>query len=109
VTVRITVERAGAGEVRVTVAADIRISGDLGTLLGQPGAREESADPGRPGDAASAQDLLTVEQAAEALHVSRDKVYYLIRTRQLRSIKIGRSRRISRQWVAEFTAAQPSS
>jgi excisionase family DNA binding protein len=42
------------------------------------------------------------------LHVSRDKVYYLIRMGQLRSIKIGRSRRISHQWVAEFTAAQPS-
>lgn len=51
---------------------------------------------------------MTIEHAAEVLHVSRDKVYYLIRMGQLRSIKIGRSRRISHQWVAEFTAAQPS-
>ena len=33
----------------------------------------------------------TVEQVAEMLHVGRDKVYYLLRTGQLRSIKIGSS------------------
>jgi excisionase family DNA binding protein len=32
----------------------------------------------------------TVEQVAEMLHVGRDKVYYLLRTGQLRSIKIGK-------------------
>jgi excisionase family DNA binding protein len=31
----------------------------------------------------------TVEQVAEMLHVGRDKVYYLLRTGQLRNIKIG--------------------
>ena len=43
------------------------------------------------------QEFLTVEEAAEVLHISRDKVYGLIRTRQLRSIKIGKLRRFSRQ------------
>ncbi len=47
-----------------------------------------------------------MEQAAEVLHVNRDKVYALIRTGQLRSLKIGRLRRISRHWIAEFTAQQ---
>jgi hypothetical protein len=28
------------------------------------------------------------------LNISRDKIYYLLRTRQLRSIKIGKSRRM---------------
>lgn len=37
----------------------------------------------------------TVEQVAKMLNISRDKVYYLLRTRQLRSIKIGKSRRIT--------------
>ena len=37
----------------------------------------------------------TVEQVAEMLHVGRDKVYYLLRTGQLRSIKIGKLRRIT--------------
>ena len=46
----------------------------------------------------------TVEQVAEILQVSRDKVYYLLRTRQLRSIKIGKLRRITNQHISEFIA-----
>lgn len=44
----------------------------------------------------------TVEQVAEMLSIGRDKVYYLIRTGQLRSIKIGKLRRITSQHLAEF-------
>jgi len=44
----------------------------------------------------------TVEQVAEMLHVGRDKVYYLLRTGQLRSIKIGKLRRITDRHLAEF-------
>ena len=47
----------------------------------------------------------TVEQVAEILHVGRDKVYFLIRTGQLRSIKIGKLRRITDQHLAEFVAS----
>jgi excisionase family DNA binding protein len=47
----------------------------------------------------------TVEQVAEMLHVGRDKVYYLLRTRQLRSIKIGKLRRITDRHLAEFIAS----
>ena len=47
----------------------------------------------------------TVEQVAKMLNISRDKVYYLLRTRQLRSIKIGKSRRITDQHVAAFIAS----
>ena len=36
------------------------------------------------------------------LNIGRDKVYYLLRTGQLRSIKIGKSRRITSQHLAEF-------
>jgi excisionase family DNA binding protein len=46
----------------------------------------------------------TVEQVAEMLHIGRDKVYYLLRTGQLRSIKIGKSRRITDRQLAEFIA-----
>ena len=45
----------------------------------------------------------TVEQVAEIR--GRDKIYYLLRTGQLRSIKIGNSRRITGQHIAEFVAA----
>jgi excisionase family DNA binding protein len=51
----------------------------------------------------------TVEQVAEILHVGRDKVYSLLRTGQLRSIKIGKLRRITSQHLAEFIAALEAS
>jgi excisionase family DNA binding protein len=50
----------------------------------------------------------TVEQVAEILHVGRDKVYFLLRTGQLRSIKIGKLRRITNQHLAEFIASLES-
>jgi excisionase family DNA binding protein len=50
-------------------------------------------------------EAYTVEQVAKMLHIGRDKVYYLIRTGQLRSIKIGNSRRITDQHLAEFIAS----
>jgi excisionase family DNA binding protein len=47
----------------------------------------------------------TVEQVAKMLNISRDKVYYLLRTHQLRSIKIGKSRRITDEHLAAFVAS----
>ena len=47
----------------------------------------------------------TVEQVAKMLHVGRDKVYYLLRTGQLRSIKIGKLRRITGRHLAQFVAS----
>ena len=47
----------------------------------------------------------TVEQVAKMRHIGRDKVYYLLRTRRLRSIKIGKSRRITDERLAEFIAS----
>ncbi|MFG1997792.1 helix-turn-helix domain-containing protein [Spirillospora sp. NPDC048911] len=44
----------------------------------------------------------TVEQVAEILQIGRDKVYFLLRTGQLHSIKIGKLRRITDQHLAEF-------
>ena len=49
-------------------------------------------------------EAYTVEQVAKMLHIGRDKVYALLRTGQLRSIKIGKSRRITQQHLAEFIA-----
>ncbi|MFC9973206.1 helix-turn-helix domain-containing protein [Spirillospora sp. NPDC127200] len=47
----------------------------------------------------------TVEQVAEILQIGRDKVYSLIRTGHLRSIKIGKLRRITDQHLADFIAS----
>jgi excisionase family DNA binding protein len=40
------------------------------------------------------------------LHVGRDKIYYLFKTGQLRSIKIGKLRRITEQQLAAFIASR---
>lgn len=58
--------------------------------------------PTREGDHLQA---YTVEQVAEMLHVGRDKIYYLLRTNQLRSIKIGKLRRITSRHLALFVAS----
>jgi excisionase family DNA binding protein len=47
----------------------------------------------------------TVEQVADTLQIGRDKVYALIRTGRLRSIKIGKLRRITDRHLAEFIAS----
>jgi excisionase family DNA binding protein len=52
----------------------------------------------------SATLLLTVEQAAAELHIARRRVFELIRDGQLRSVKIGRSRRIRSSDLADYVA-----
>jgi excisionase family DNA binding protein len=47
----------------------------------------------------------TVEQVAEILNIGRDKVYFLLRTGQLHSIKIGKLRRITDRHLADFVAS----
>ena len=48
--------------------------------------------------------LLSPTEAAEHLSVGRSKVYELIRLGQLRSVKIGGSRRIPRAALADLVA-----
>lgn len=50
----------------------------------------------------------TVEEVADMLHIGRDKVYYLIRTNQLRSLKIGKLRRITDAHLTAFIATLES-
>jgi excisionase family DNA binding protein len=51
-----------------------------------------------------ADHLLTVQEAADWLRVSRWSVYNLIHTNQLRTIKIGRRRLVSRDALHECVA-----
>jgi excisionase family DNA binding protein len=46
----------------------------------------------------------TVEQVAEMLSIGRDKVYFLLRTGQLKSIKIGKLRRITDRQLTDFVS-----
>ena len=47
--------------------------------------------------------LLTVEEAADVLHIGRSKVFDLIRCGDLCSIKIGRLRRVPVDAIDAFT------
>lgn len=47
-------------------------------------------------------DLLTVGQVMARLQVSKHTVYHLIRTRRLRSVRIGRCRRIPATALAAY-------
>lgn len=112
-TAKITLEKISAQEVRLTLVAvdDIQVSWDLNPLALQEDTKATTAS--RPhatkatGGEIQNQRLQTVEETAEALHISRDRTYYLLRTGQLRSIKVGKLRRISRAWIEEFIEGQP--
>ena len=49
--------------------------------------------------------LLTVREAADVLRMSTSRAYDLMRTRQLRSHKVGRARLIPADALREFVAA----
>lgn len=46
--------------------------------------------------------LLTVEEAAARLRIGRSTVYELIRTGELETVQIGRSRRVVPESVADY-------
>lgn len=48
--------------------------------------------------------LLTAEQAARALNVSRSRIYEWIQSGELPSVTLGRSRRVSRRALEAFVA-----
>ncbi|MEV6590893.1 MULTISPECIES: helix-turn-helix domain-containing protein [Streptomyces] len=50
--------------------------------------------------------VLTVDQVAERLGISRWKVHDLIRSRELASFKIGRCRRVSESAVHAYISLQ---
>jgi excisionase family DNA binding protein len=54
------------------------------------------------------QPLLTVDQAAETLGVSRSTIYNLIGSGQLPTVKLGRSRRISPESLAAYVRERES-
>ena len=50
------------------------------------------------------QTMMRVEDAAQALGLSRTKTYALVHDGRLRSVKIGRSRRVPASAIDEFVA-----
>jgi excisionase family DNA binding protein len=49
-----------------------------------------------------AAELLTVDEVARLLRIGRSSAYELVRRGELRSVKIGRARRVSSTAVASF-------
>ena len=49
--------------------------------------------------------LLTPEEAADRLAISRTQVYALMKAKKIRSVKIGKARRISVAALEEFVAS----
>jgi excisionase family DNA binding protein len=72
---------------------------------GSPGARRPRAEPGPD------KLLLRVEEAAQVLSVGRTRVYALIGSGELRSVKIGGSRRVPaavlREYVERLSDLEP--
>ena len=46
--------------------------------------------------------MFTIRQAAQILNVSRTQIYNLIKTRELDSVKVGRSRRITESQLVTY-------
>jgi excisionase family DNA binding protein len=61
---------------------------------------------GRPGGTLAMEKLLlTPEEAAEALNISRSTLYDLIRLRAIKSVKIGKARRIPAEAMRQYVDA----
>jgi excisionase family DNA binding protein len=52
--------------------------------------------------------LLTVDEAAQLIRISRSKLYELLQRREIPSIAIGRSRRIPAEGLRNWVTAQAS-
>lgn len=48
--------------------------------------------------------MYRVEEAAELLSLSRDRVYQLIRSNQLRSVQVGKSRRVPARALDDYVS-----
>ncbi len=51
--------------------------------------------------------VLRVEDLMSALDIGRNAAYELVRSGQIRSIRVGRKRRIPKQAVEDFLAGKP--
>lgn len=53
--------------------------------------------------------LLTPEEAAACIGIGRTRIFELIRTGHIDSVRIGRSRRVSREALVEYISRLPRS
>lgn len=72
----------------------------------QPDASVLDSDEEQASRPIEADDLLTVEEAAEILRIGRTSLYELLKEGELRSLTIGRKRFLTRAEVARFKAVR---
>jgi excisionase family DNA binding protein len=58
-----------------------------------------------PGRAPEVRKLYRIEEVADLLGLGRTAVFEQLRIGRLRSVKIGRCRRVPAEWLDEFVAA----
>jgi excisionase family DNA binding protein len=63
-------------------------------------------DAAAASEARSTRLLLRVNEVAEALALSRSTVYELIRSGEIKSIRIGRATRVSTEWLRDWIREQ---
>lgn len=51
-------------------------------------------------------DILTIEQLQEALHIGRSMAYFLIRSDQIKSLRIGKAIRIPKKYLIDYVQSQ---
>lgn len=99
---KLELEEISVGKYRLTLLLELEIATGLPPVL-PARSPSLSADKGqKPGQVERL--ALTVEQTAEMLGIGRDRVYNLLRTGQLESIKIGKLRRIPRSALDSYIA-----
>ena len=86
-------DRCKAAKAGKPVSRAVMISDDIPALLAEVGRLRELVD---------AVQLLTVEDLISILKLSRGTVYGLLKSNEIKSMKIGKSRRISRGALDSF-------
>lgn len=47
-------------------------------------------------------DIMSVEQLCSALNIGKNTAYKLLNTKELKSVRVGRSHKIPKIWLIEF-------
>ena len=93
-----SIPRRASGDTRATDIADLLAR--LAVLISKQSSNAEAPIP----QPIPIRVLLTVEEAAERLHIGKTKTYALVKTGELESVLIGRLRRIHIEAVNSYAA-----
>jgi excisionase family DNA binding protein len=92
---------AGAG---VGLGAGVGMGAAMAQMMGQA-TGAQAAQPGAPGAAAAAPEIMTLSEAAAYMRVGEEDVLAVIQSGELKAKKIGTSYRISKTAIDEFLSS----